>query len=279
VAANQPGNASYLAAAQVTRSVVVNQLPTISFTVAAHNTSSAPFIVAATSNSAGAITYSVVSGPATISGATVTLSGTLGTVVLQASQAASGGFGPGTQTASFTVFGGSVWLGNTNSSLSAFDPTGAALSPAGGYTGGGLATIPAGQGMAFDNAGNVWIANSGNTGISNFFRTGAAVTNTPYTGGGVSNPLALAVDGLGQVWIVNADCSLSALTNAGIALTPETGYTGAGTGTAGGMAIDLSGDVWISNSTGDTVTEFIGVAAPVAPLSTSLTNGTTGVRP
>jgi hypothetical protein len=45
------------------------------------------------------------------------------------------------------------------------------------------------------------------------------------------------------------------------------------------MAIDLSGDVWISNSTGDTVTEFIGVAAPVAPLSTSLTNGTTGVRP
>ena len=42
----------------------------------------APFTVAATSNSTGAFTYSVVSGPAAISGATVTLTGT-GTVVLQ----------------------------------------------------------------------------------------------------------------------------------------------------------------------------------------------------
>jgi len=44
----------------------------------------------------------VVSGPATISGSTATLTGA-GTVVLQAIQVAAGNYTTGTQTASFTV--------------------------------------------------------------------------------------------------------------------------------------------------------------------------------
>jgi hypothetical protein len=56
----------------------------------------------ATSSSAGAFTYSVVSGPATISGSAVTLTGA-GTVVLQASQAASGNYVSSTQNATFTI--------------------------------------------------------------------------------------------------------------------------------------------------------------------------------
>ena len=55
--------------------------PTISFTVANQTYGTAPFAVSATSNSTGAFTYSVVSGPATISGSTVTLTGA-GTVIL-----------------------------------------------------------------------------------------------------------------------------------------------------------------------------------------------------
>ena len=62
----------------------------------------APFVVAATSASSGAVTYAVVSGPATVSGATVSLTGT-GTVTLQATQAASGNFAAATATASFNV--------------------------------------------------------------------------------------------------------------------------------------------------------------------------------
>ena len=103
VAANQTGNTNYAAATQVTQSVVVNPAPpTITFTVPNHTYGDAPFTVSATSNSTGAMTYSVVSGPATISGATVTLTGA-GTVVLQASQAATGNYTLGTQTATFTV--------------------------------------------------------------------------------------------------------------------------------------------------------------------------------
>ena len=58
--------------------------------------------MAATSNSTGAFTYSVVSGPAAISGATVTLTGA-GTVVLKASEAADSNYAAATKTATFTV--------------------------------------------------------------------------------------------------------------------------------------------------------------------------------
>jgi hypothetical protein len=58
--------------------------------------------VSATSSSSGAVTYAIVSGPATIAGNMVTLTGA-GTVVLSASQAASGNYAAATVTVSFTV--------------------------------------------------------------------------------------------------------------------------------------------------------------------------------
>ena len=79
-------------------------VPTMSFTVPNQTYGAAPFTVNATSNSTGAITYSVDSGPATISGNTVTLTG-IGIVVLQASQAAAGDYAAGSIQTSFTVTG------------------------------------------------------------------------------------------------------------------------------------------------------------------------------
>jgi hypothetical protein len=76
--------------------------PTIGFTVPAQTYGAAPFTVAATSNSAGVFTYKVVSGPAKIVDTTVTLTGA-GTVVLQASEAASRNYAAGTKQATFTV--------------------------------------------------------------------------------------------------------------------------------------------------------------------------------
>ncbi|HEY0759990.1 MAG TPA: Ig-like domain repeat protein [Acidisarcina sp.] len=103
VAADQAGNSTYAAATEVTQTFqVTGAAPAISFMVGNQTYGAAPFAVAATSNSAGAITYSVVSGPATVNGATVTLTGA-GTVVLQASQAANGNYAAGSQNATFTV--------------------------------------------------------------------------------------------------------------------------------------------------------------------------------
>ena len=77
--------------------------PTLTFAPIANVTTNAtPFSVNATSASPGAVIYGVTSGPATISGSTVTVTGA-GTVVLSATQAAAGNYAAATATASFTV--------------------------------------------------------------------------------------------------------------------------------------------------------------------------------
>jgi len=256
-----------------TLTVVTPTNPSITFTLPNHHTMDMPFTVSASSNSSGAITYSVVNGPATISGNSVTLTGAAGTVTLLASQAAGGIYAAGTQNASFSVIAGSVWFGNGTGSLSAFDLTGTAITGTSGFTGGGVGTIAAPLGLAFDASGNVWVASS--AGVSEFNRQGAAITSTPYTVGGIANPLAIAVDGAGQIWIANSAGTVSVLSGAGAAVSPATGYSGPASKPAG-IAIDISGNVWIPSHTANTVTRILGVAAPVVPLATGTASGPGG---
>jgi hypothetical protein len=263
------------ATASGSNTLKVLPLPAITFSVPNHHTMDLPFTVSASSNSSGAITYSVVSGPATISGSSVTLTGAAGTVVLQASQAQSASYAADTQNATFSVIAGSVWFGNGTGSLSVFDLTGTAITGTGGFTGAGVGTVATPLGLAFDASGNIWVASS--NGVSEFTRQGGAVTSTAYTVGGIGNPLAIAVDGAGQIWVANSAGTVSVLSNGGAAVSPSTGYSGPGSKPAG-IAIDISGNVWIPSSTANTVTRILGVAAPVVPLATGAASGP-GVEP
>ncbi|AFL86736.1 hypothetical protein Terro_0387 [Terriglobus roseus DSM 18391] len=74
----------------------------ITFNVPPHTFGDADFNVSAASNSPGTFTYQLISGPATISGTTVHLTGA-GNVTLRASQAASGSYSATTKTATTTV--------------------------------------------------------------------------------------------------------------------------------------------------------------------------------
>ena len=77
--------------------------PTLAFSsIASHAYGDASFSVAASSASSGAVTYSVASGPATVSGSMVTLTG-VGTVTLNATQVASGLYSAASATTSFVV--------------------------------------------------------------------------------------------------------------------------------------------------------------------------------
>lgn len=102
------GDTNYNSAVGTAAFTVTKATPTITFTVPNHTYGDAAFTVSASSPSTGAITYSVVSGPATISGGnTVTITG-VGTVVLLASQAADANYVATTQRASFTVAPGTA---------------------------------------------------------------------------------------------------------------------------------------------------------------------------
>jgi hypothetical protein len=104
VTAYQGGNTSYAPATPVAQTfTVVQETPILTFaSIPSETYGNGPFAVRATDASSGAVTYSVTSGPATISGSTVTLTGA-GTVVLGASQLASGNYTTATASISFTV--------------------------------------------------------------------------------------------------------------------------------------------------------------------------------
>jgi hypothetical protein len=151
------GNFSTATATVVPYMVASATTPTITFSIPEKHAADAPFQATATSNSAAAITYSLVSGPATVSvNGLVTLNGTAGAVSVEASQAASGSYGPGSATATFTVAAGSVWAVNAGGSASVFDLAGNAFSST-ALTGAGLGTASGSGTLAFDALANAWV--------------------------------------------------------------------------------------------------------------------------
>jgi secreted PhoX family phosphatase len=141
---------------------------------------------------------------------------------------------------------GNVWaVTNTSNSLVLVSPvidpdtainTGETTTST--FTGGGLLQPSA---VAIDGAGQVWIANGGNS-VSSFSNSGAA--QSPATGYGATTAAATTP--------YNAPSSI---------------------------AVDQAGSVWITNSGSNTVTRIFGSAAPAAPLVTGVDTDTSGTKP
>ena len=101
---SEAATADYAATSENYSFTVVQAVPTLAFAaVPTKVVGNAPFTVSATSASNGSVTYTVVSGPASVTGSTVTLNGTTGTVVLNASQAATVDYAAATAQTSFLV--------------------------------------------------------------------------------------------------------------------------------------------------------------------------------
>jgi len=99
VRATQAGNASWNAAAAVERSFTVGQQGLQNQTILFNNisnklTTDLPFTLSATASSGLPVTFTLVSGPATLAGNQVTLTGQPGTVTLRASQPGNSSYNP-----------------------------------------------------------------------------------------------------------------------------------------------------------------------------------------
>jgi hypothetical protein len=127
IAANQAGNANYSAATQVTASIVVNQASqTIAFAPVTPVTyGTAPITLSATGGGSGnAIVFSIVSGPGSISGDALTVTGA-GTIAIAANQAGNANYSAATQvTASIVVNRATLTVTATSESVvyGAVDP-------------------------------------------------------------------------------------------------------------------------------------------------------------
>lgn len=94
VRATQAGNGNYAAASADAVLTVGKQSQTISFAALPDvKTDAAPITLSATASSGLPVSFALLSGPATLSGSTLTLTGKMGTVVVKASQAGNSAYG------------------------------------------------------------------------------------------------------------------------------------------------------------------------------------------
>jgi streptogramin lyase len=126
------------------------------------------------------------------------------------------------------------------------------------------------EGLAIDQSGNVWVPNFDGDSISEISSSGAVLSNGGYTSASLVDPDDIAIDGAGTVWICNyRSPSLTELAGStasvpGTVLSPAGGLgSDAGLLEAYSLAIDASGNLWVSNKGSNTLTQFIGLAAPV----------------
>jgi streptogramin lyase len=124
--------------------------------------------------------------------------------------------------------------------------------------------------LAIDRSGNVWVANFYASTLSEISANGTVLANGTIGGGGLDHPQGMAIDGAGNLWISNyrssriSKFSGASSTLPGTALSPAAGLgSHAALLESYAIAVDSSGNLWVTNYGSNTLTEFIGLAAPV----------------
>jgi streptogramin lyase len=118
--------------------------------------------------------------------------------------------------------------------------------------------------VAVSSGGNISVAGS-TTGavVTGAFtlatNAGAVNASSPVSGGGLTLPVAVAYDGSGTAWFANSS-SISAFSGT----SAVSGNAGFGAlNSPSGVAVDASGSIWTANSGDNSISVFIGLAAPV----------------
>lgn len=129
------------------------------------------------------------------------------------------------------------------------------------YTGGGL---DAPTTIATDQAGQVWVGNSGSDAVSLFDNLGNSQQGTTGTSLG-GTPGGVAIDLSGNAWVTASNNDVYELSSSGaITGSPVTGLNA-----PTGVAVDPAGYIWVVNSGNSTVSAFnsSGTALSGSPFS------------
>ena len=169
-------------------------------------------------------------------------------------------------TAVAVDFAGNVWISNNGTStMTEYSKTAGLINA--GYTDNALQG-PAG--VALDSAGRAWVAGTGGPELSGFTAAGTVAGNAPVYGV-LNQPVGVAVDSAGTIWVTNSTASGSVAqfqAATGTSLNAALGSLN----TPVEIAVDPSGNVWTANSGDNSVSIFVGLAAPTTTPLVARTN-------
>jgi streptogramin lyase len=122
--------------------------------------------------------------------------------------------------------------------------------------------------LAIDQQGDVWASDYRGSAIVELSSSG--VVQQTLQSGGVDHPEYIAIDGAGSAWAVNFQGdSVSGFSSAtggaaSTALSPSYGLgLDAGLAEPFGIAADASGNLWVTSFANSTLTQFVGLVAPI----------------
>ena len=140
-------------------------------------------------------------------------------------------------------------------------PNGSGAPTVSTFVGSGL-TGPA-VGMAFDAAGNLYVANAVTNTIFRVAPTGAVST---FVGGGLDGPIGLAFDAAGNLYVANAgNNSISKVAPTGTVST----FVGSGLNEPVSLAFDAAGNLYVANAGSSTISKV----TPTGAVSTFVGSG------
>jgi streptogramin lyase len=123
-------------------------------------------------------------------------------------------------------------------------------------------------GLGLDASNNVWVANLDGSNISELIASSAYTTGLSFSpaGAALNESARLKLDSAGNVWTLNfgtgtlgvllAGCN--AITCNGLNFDPP----GAVLNSPSGITVDAAGNIWIADAGDNSISEFIGLAAP-----------------
>ena len=122
------------------------------------------------------------------------------------------------------------------------------------------------RGLAFDDSGILYVANSGNNTISKYNSAGTYLSNIT---GNLSEPRGLAFDSSGNLFAANSTGNtISKFNSAGAYLS----NIATNLNNPRGLAFDASGNLYAANGSGSTISKFNSAGTYVSNITTNLNN-------
>jgi sugar lactone lactonase YvrE len=146
-------------------------------------------------------------------------------------------------------------------------PYGTGVPTANTFLSGGLISSP--EGLAFDGAGNLYIANYGDNTISEVTPSGAPSAFVSTWVSGPTGPDGMAFDGAGNLYVANrGNNTISKVTPGGAVST----FVSSGLNQPVGLAFDAAGNLYVANYGNKTICEV----TPGGAVSTFVSGGLSG---